>query len=63
MRVRAHGLELVVRDLEALAGLRILDLRAAVGHAHGIVAEKHEHAPAMDDVVADLHCRRGGDPF
>jgi hypothetical protein len=26
------------------------------------VPEQHEHASAIDDMVADFHCRSGGDP-
>ena len=64
MCASGQRLELVVENVEALAGLRILDLRMPVGHAHWIVSEEYEHASAIDDVVADFHSRSwGGTPI
>jgi hypothetical protein len=46
--------------VEALAGHRVLDLGAAVGHAHGIVAEQRKDTSLMDDFVAYSHENRRG---
>ena len=52
--------EVVERHVEALAGRRVDDFGAPVGHAHRIVSEQHEDTPRIDDFVADSHENRRG---
>ena len=53
--LRLRRLELVERDGEALAGLRVLDLGTTAGDTHRIVSEEHEDTCVVDDLVADSH--------
>ena len=57
LRLRPLGLELGEQYDEPLARLRILDLRAPVRHAHGVVAQQNKDTPVVEDSVADPHLR------
>jgi hypothetical protein len=55
LRLRRLGLEFRERHDEPFARARILDLRAPVRHAHGLVPEQNEDTPVVEDSIADPH--------
>src|SRR5512142_996632 len=53
------GLELVRLEEDPPARVGLLEVGAAVDHAHGVEAEQPVGPATPDDEVADSHCRSG----